>query len=181
MAELKTQTQPRFKKDDAQKQTVYPPYITSVLTQKVHLSINEIGKNVKQCLEQKLIQQNEGKCISQGFIKPNSVSVLNYSSGLIHSPYTEFHVVFECSICYPVENMLVECTVKTITKAGIHAEVIDNDIVSMVVFIAKDHYNTNNYFNSIKENAKITVKVIGVRFELNDPYISVIAELTYDK
>jgi DNA-directed RNA polymerase subunit E'/Rpb7 len=177
MTDFKTET--KIQNEGNQKKMTYPPYITSVLTQKVYLSINEIGKNVKQCLEQKLIQQNEGKCISQGFIKPNSINVLNYSSGLIQSPYTEFHVVFECSVCYPVENMLIECTVKTITKAGIHAEVIDNDIVSIVVFIAKDHYNTNNYFNSIKENAKITVKVIGVRFELNDPYISVIAELTY--
>jgi DNA-directed RNA polymerase subunit E'/Rpb7 len=166
-------------KGNGEKQ-VFGVYIKSVLTQKVVLSITEIGGNIKQVLEEKLVHQNEGKCIPQGFIKPKSINIIRYSCGLINSPYTEFYAVFECMICHPIEKMIIDnCTVKTITKAGIHAEVItENDVVPIVVFIAKDHHNTNKYFNSIKENEKITVKVIGVRFELNDSYISVIAELT---
>jgi hypothetical protein len=75
-------------------------------------------------------------------------------------------------------GMLIECFAKTITKAGIHAEVItDNDIVPITVFIARDHHSTNKYFSEIKENVQITVKVIGSRFELNDPYICVIGQL----
>ena len=35
----------------------------------------------------------------------------------------------------------------------------------------------DNYFTSIKEEMKILVKVIGIRFELNDPYICVISKL----
>ena len=81
-------------------------------------------------------------------------------------------------ICHPVEGMLIECTTKTITKAGIHAEVLtEDDIVPVTVFIARDHHNTNKYFNSIKENMKIMVKVLGVRFELNDSYICAIGQL----
>jgi hypothetical protein len=91
----------------------------------------------------------------------------------------EFTVVFQCKICNPVEGMwLNHCKVKSITKAGIHAEVVtENDIVPVTVFIAKDHYVTNAYFNSVKENDDIRVKVIGSRFELNDPYICVIGQL----
>jgi len=157
---------------------IYGVYIRSVLTQKVLLHISEIGHNVKQNLEQKIIHQNEGKCIAEGFIRPNSVRIVNYSSGLVNSEYIEFQAVFECMVCHPVEGMLIECTTKTITKAGIHAEVItENDIVPVTVFIARDHHNTNKYFNSIKENMKITVKVLGVRFELNDSYICAIGQL----
>ena len=55
-----------------QDRTVYGVYIPSVLTSKVSLSVNEVGKNVKQNLE-KVIQYNtEGKCIPEGFIRPNS-------------------------------------------------------------------------------------------------------------
>jgi DNA-directed RNA polymerase subunit E'/Rpb7 len=97
---------------------------------------------------------------------------------LVQSENIEFQAVFECMVCNPVEGMIIECTVKTVTKAGIHAEVItENDIVPVTVFIAKDHYATNAYFNSIKENDNITVKVIGSRFELNDPYVCVIGQL----
>jgi hypothetical protein len=81
-------------------------------------------------------------------------------------------------ICHPVEGMIIDCTSKTITKAGVHAQVIDSDgTIPVTVFVARDHHNTNKYFNTIKENAKIQVKVIGARYELNDPYICVIGKL----
>jgi hypothetical protein len=77
--------------------------------------------------------------------------------------------------------MLIECTSKTITKAGIHAQVLDRDIVPVTVFVARDHHNMDRYFQSIQENTKILVKVIGIRYELNDPYICVLAKLLKDE
>ena len=137
-----------------------------------------MGGNIKQNLEQKIIDKNEGKCIPEGFIRPNSVRIINYSSGNVNSENIEFHAVFECQISYPVEGQIIECIVKTITKAGLHAQVeIENGIVPITVFVARDHHNTNKYFNIIKENANIFVKIMGIRFELNDPYISVIGQL----
>jgi CTP synthase (UTP-ammonia lyase) len=35
----------------------------------------------------------------------------------------------------------------------------------------------SSYFNSVKENDNIKIKVIGQRYELNDKYISIIASL----
>ena len=37
------------------------------------------------------------------------------------------------------------------------------------------------YFQSIRENQSIQADVIGVRFELNDPYICIIGELRKEK
>jgi DNA-directed RNA polymerase subunit E'/Rpb7 len=160
------------------KQKIYGVYTQSLLTMKVHLSIKEVSKNMKQNLERKITKTTEGKCIAQGFIRPNSVKLMTYSSGNVNSDSIEFQVVFECMICYPMEGMLIECQSKTITKAGIHAEVLDTDgTVPIIVFIARDHHYKEKEFSNIKENAKITIRVIGVRFELNDPYISVIGKL----
>lgn len=157
---------------------IFGVFIRSILTQRVILSINEVGSNIKQNLEQKINAKIEGKCIVEGFIRPNSVKIINYSSGLVNSENIEFITVFECMICHPVEGQLIECSVKTITKAGIHAEVVtENEVVPITVFIARDHHNTNKYFSTIKENNIITTRVIGVRFELNDPYICVIGQL----
>jgi len=167
MAEIKTQ-----------EQKIFGVYIKSLLTKKIILSITEIGKNVKRNLETTISKSIEGKCITEGFIKPNSVRVISYSSGAVNGDNVEFQTVFECMICHPVEGMLIECESKTITKAGIHAEVIDdNGIVPVTVFIARDHHFTDKNFNNIKENVKITVRVIGIRYELNDPYICVIGKL----
>jgi DNA-directed RNA polymerase subunit E'/Rpb7 len=157
---------------------IYGVYIKSLLTKKIILSITEVGKNVKRNLEASISKKNEGKCIAEGFIKPNSVRVLSYSSGSVNGEYVEFQTVFECMICHPVEGMLIECDTKTITKAGIHAEVIDDrGNIPVTVFVARDHHFSDKVFNTIKENTKITIRVIGIRYELNDPYICVIGKL----
>ena len=168
----------RLKGKEIEKGKVYGVYIDSMLTKKVILSIVEIGKNIKENIHKKLSNQMEGKCIEEGFIRPSSIQIINYSSGLINTENIEFQVVFSCKICHPVEGMIIECQTKTITKAGIHAEVLDGEIIPVTIFVARDHHNMDRYFQSIKENTTIHVKVIGIRYELNDPYICVIGKLT---
>jgi DNA-directed RNA polymerase subunit E'/Rpb7 len=166
------------KQQSNKEQKIYGVYIQSLLTKKVILSINEVGKNLRQNLEKKLSKTMEGKCIKEGFIQPGSIKIMTYSSGNVCGDIIEYQTAFECMICHPVEGMLVECISKTITKAGIHAEVIDkNDNVPIVVFVARDHHFKDRMFSDIKENTKVIVRVIGVRFELNDPYICVIGKL----
>jgi DNA-directed RNA polymerase subunit E'/Rpb7 len=163
---------------DKREQKIYGVYNQGVLTKKIYLTIREICNNIKKILEERVADIYEGKCIDDGFIKPGSVSLLTYSSGVISGEDVEFQVIFDCMICNPTEGMLVECKTKTITKAGIHAIHTDKDGVSpLTVFIARDHHNTNAYFNSINEDTNITVKIIGVRFELDDEYICAIASL----
>ena len=91
-----------------------------------------------------------------------------------------FEIVIELLICRPVEGMRFKCIAKNITKAGIRAETNATNS-PVVIFIARDHYYQNKYFNSIKENDKIMIRVIGIRYELNDTYISIIADLVNPK
>ena len=168
MAEKKPQTEQKF----------YGVYIKSLLNAKVVLSISEIGQNIKQNLEKKIASKVEGKCGIEGFIQPKSVNVKTYSNGIINMGFVEFQVVFECMVCSPVEGMLIECVAKTITKAGIHAEVIGKDgIVPITAHIARDHNYNDIRFNNVKEKDTIMVKVIGVRYELNDLCIDVIGKV----
>lgn len=168
----------RQRKPNQDQPRIYGVYIPSVLTMKVSLSITEVGKNIKQNLERLISSQTENKCIAEGFIKPNSIQVISYSSGSVNGDRIEFQTVFECKICNPVEGMIIECVSKTITKAGIHAEVVDeNGIIPLTVFITRDHHFSDKLFASVKEGTKMTVRVIGTRFELNDPYICVIGKI----
>jgi DNA-directed RNA polymerase subunit E'/Rpb7 len=163
---------------NVEKPKIFGVYTQSMLTLKVSLSIKEVGKNMKQNLEKKISKMTEGKCIMQGFIRPGSVKIVSYSSGVVNNENVEFQTAFECMICYPMEGMLIECQTKSITKAGIHAEVVDTDgTVPLIVFVSRDHHYKEKEFSNVKENMKVTIRVIGVRFELNDPYISVIGKL----
>lgn len=161
---------------------IYGVYEICLLNKNIRLHIREIGSQVKQNLENKINNNFIGKCISEGFIKPNSINILNYSSGMIDGDFVNFNVNFECKICNPVEGMLIECIVRNITKAGISADSLnDNDDYNPInIFIARDHHYNENYFNSIKINQKVVISVIGSRFELNDPCIVVLGKLKYD-
>ena len=72
--------------------------------------------------------------------------------------------------------MTIPCIVKNITKAGIRAQT-DEEVSPVIIFIARDHHYMSQKFSNIKEGEIINAKVIGQRFELNDKYISIIAEL----
>jgi DNA-directed RNA polymerase subunit E'/Rpb7 len=153
-------------------------YNQEMLTTKVFLTMDQVGQNIKQNLERNISFNIEGKCTRDGYIKPNSVRVFKYSSGVINNDKVEFQTVYECLVCYPVEGMKIDCKVKTITKAGIHAQVIDADgNTPITMFIARDHHFTDKMFENIKENSQIKTEVVGIRFELNDPYICAIGTL----
>jgi DNA-directed RNA polymerase subunit E'/Rpb7 len=86
-----------------------------------------------------------------------------------------FEVMFECLVCRPVEGMRFRAIVKNITKAGVRAET-NTEPSPVVVFIARDHHYKSKGFSSLKEGDEINVRVIGIRYELNDRYISIIGE-----
>jgi DNA-directed RNA polymerase subunit E'/Rpb7 len=151
-------------------------FSTALITKKIHVNIQNIGSNIKQTLEKMIAADIEGKCIVEGFVKNRSTKIMTYSSGLVQGSSVTFEVVYECSICSPVEGMIIHCIAKNITKAGIRAETNDSPS-PVVIFVARDHHYTTPYFSEVKENEEIVVKVIGQRYELNDKYISIIAEL----
>ncbi len=153
-------------------------YIRSLLTQKTVLKYDEVNSELFHILEAKIKKLNEGKCIKEGYVKNNSVKLLTYSSGELFDNKILFECVFECLITNPVESTIIYCITKSITKVGVRAELIVEDEQSpYVIFIARDHHYNNEDFSQIKENDIIQVRILGQRYELNDKFISVIAEL----
>ena len=128
-------------------------YMNSLLSRKIQIPFNKIGKNIKELLENIIKQQIEGKCTVEGYIKTNSTKILTYSSGVLF------------------ENK---------TQAGIRA-VIDEDKSPVVVYVSRDHHYNNKYFGTVTENDQITVRVIGQRYELNDEQVSIIGEIVEPK
>ena len=171
-------TQPRKRKEIL----IKPIYSRGLITRNVILPITNIGKNIKETLENSIAFNFEGKCLVEGFIRPNSSKIITYSSGLIErGNQISFEIIFECDICFPVEGTKINCIAKNITKAGIRAESAFDVPSPIVVFIARDHQYNIADFGSIKEDDKFTVRVIGQRFELNDKFVSIIGELVKEK
>ena len=191
---LENGAEPLEKEEDPDKQTkkneknkkkgnlITSIYSRGLITRNVTLSITNIGKNIKETLEKSIAFNFEGKCLVEGFIKPDSSKIITYSSGLIErGNLISFEIIFECDICFPVEGTKISCVAKNITKAGIRGESAFDVPSPIVVFVARDHHYNMAEFGAVKEDDKFTVRVIGQRFELNDKFISIIGELVKEK
>ena len=148
----------------------------AMMERQVAIHITNVGKNLTQNLEKILKQQYEGKCTVEGFIKDNSISVRSYSAGKTVGDNICFTVIFECQVCHPVEDMVIQCVTRNVTKAGIRAESVISPS-PVVVFVTRDHNYDSEYFSTISEGDNINIKVIGQRFELYDNHISIVAQL----
>jgi len=176
---MQKQTQMKNKKRDFKVKDIYS---RCLITRNISLPITAVNKNIRETIENQISFQFEGKCINEGYVKPGSSKIITYSSGVIErGTNILFEVVFECFVCFPVEGTLISCIAKNITKAGIRAESAEESPSPIVVFVARDHNYNNNYFSSIQEEDKFTARIIGQRFELNDKYISIIAEVVKPK
>jgi hypothetical protein len=168
----------RYKKKEIRYEGIYS---RSLITRSICLPITSITSNIQENIEKYISSNFEAKCIVEGFIQPGSCKIVTYSSGVVKGLNIQIEVVFECQACCPVEGMLLQCVAKNITKAGIRAESASENPSPIIVFVTRDHHYKSEYFSTIEEGAKINVRVIGQRFELNDKYVSIIAELVEPK
>jgi len=163
-----------------QKKTPEEPdlYSKTILTTRVVIPFILVGSNVETTIKNTISNKVEGRCIVEGYVKPESVRIIKFSSGTLSSKYIEFDVVYECSICCPVEGMRICCYAKNITQAGIRAFTsLDEKKSPVIIYVSRDHHSSNSQFNSVNEKDFICIRVIGQRFELNDKQVSVIGEL----
>tara|TARA_Y100001936_G_C16033327_1_gene646990 strand:- start:1096 stop:1671 length:576 start_codon:yes stop_codon:yes gene_type:complete len=152
-------------------------WMKNMLTRRILLPFSSIGSNIRENIQKKLEQKLYNMCSKEGYIKNGSIKILSYSSGLVEADHVVFEVMFECDICHPVEGQIIKCQVKNITRAGIRALYTKEKVSPITVFVARDHHYNNEAFLKVKENEEITIRVIGIRYELHDETISVLGEL----
>jgi len=152
-------------------------YIKNIISKKISVPIKYVGTNIAEIIEQILSNNFEGKCCIEGYVKRGSIKIITFSSGTIVGNCIIFTVVFEYLVCNPPQGMRISCAVKNITNAGILAHTDEGEYSPLNIFIARDHHYNVAYFSELKEGDIIMVRVIGQRFELNDPFVSIIGEL----
>ena len=178
MEESKQQNEQRRGYNQGQfKKEIKPIYSRCQITKTVALPIKVVDNLLRQTLKTKISGMIEGRCIVEGYVKPGTVEVMAYSSGLITGQNITFNVIIQCFVSYPVAGSKIKGVAKTISKGGVRAESADETPSPVVIFISRDQFNTDDYFNSIKEGDIIEVRVIENTFELNDQFVSVIGEL----
>ena len=156
-------------------------WMKNVLTRTIILPFQSIGGNIIEIIKKKIEHTLYNKCCPEGYIKHGSINILTYSSGEVKANDVRFSVMFECLICRPVEGQVIKVKATNITKAGIRAIYDKEQISPITVFVARDHHYNSVEFSKVKVQEDITIKVIGIRYELNDENISVLGELRVKK
>lgn len=153
-------------------------YYNALLNRNIEIPFTHIGKNINEIIS-KYLKNIEGKCSVEGYIKNNSIKIVNYSSGLLKDENVKFNVNFECDICNPSEGIIISSQVLNVSKAGIRAILnnYDENNSPLMIFIIREHNYNNEIFNNVNKDDIINVKIVGTRFELNDKNITVIGEL----
>lgn len=156
-------------------------YTKQIINEKITLKFSDVNSDLENTILEKVKTKIEGKCINHGYVKTNSIKLITYSCGELFSDSIIFDLVIECLISCPFESMILKCKVVSTTKVGIKCKIHDEDIYDSnnpyLIFVARDHNYNNTKFANINIEDIIYVRVIGHRFELNDTFISVIAEL----
>lgn len=150
-------------------------YESNLIHKRIKVPFIKLGNNMNEYFKKYSEKYIEGICHKEGYIKPYSTNIVEYSTGRLQSDYIMFDVTFSVDVCFPYENMEIMCKIKNITKIGIRG-VVNEDNNPIVLFISREH-NSNIDFDNYEEGQYIKVKVIGNRFEENDKYISVIGEI----
>lgn len=144
------------------------------LTKKVHIHSKFLQKNIQSSLLAQLKGLYEGKCIPEGYIQKNSITVANYSLGRVNyiKGGVDYDVVFQSDICMPHVGQKFKAPVKLRSKIGIHAET-----PPIKVLIPRDLHLGNQEFDNVKVDEDIEFEVIGAQFKQEDQTIVVVGKL----
>jgi len=155
-------------------------YHQCILHKYVDIEMSQISKDIDNLLLKTFKRIYEGVCVKEGYIQPDSIKIVKYTSGKCNASKIRFGVTFTCQICTPIEGMKMRVVVKNITKAGIRAK-SRNTLSPLDIFIARDHHVRNEIFQNAKVNDEILVVIIGNRYELYDKTICVIADIAQNQ
>jgi len=117
----------------------------------------------------------EGRCRKEGYVSKKSVVIRSYSCGILFEDSVSFDVIFQANICNPSNNTITDCKILNNTKIGIRGIYQEEDN-PIIFFVSREHNPTKN-FDEYCIGQTIQIKIIGTRFELNDPAISSISEI----
>jgi len=144
------------------------------LIKKVHVNSKFLQKNIQSSILAQLKTMYEAKCIPEGYIQRNSITIANYSLGRVNyiKGGVDYDVVFQADICMPHVGQRFKAPVKLRSKVGIHAET-----PPIKVLIPRDLHLGNEEFESVNANEDIEFEVIGSQFKQEDQSIVVVGKL----
>lgn len=139
------------------------------------------AEDFQELLLTKLRERMEGKCNSNGYVKPGSIEILDRTIGECENGRFTGNLLYDCKIkcdvLYPTADSVVDAYVIKVTKMGAWAVLEE----AMRILLPRDLHLGSKEFDGIKEGEKVKVNIQRSRFQTNDPYIMAVGKLVVEE
>jgi DNA-directed RNA polymerase subunit E'/Rpb7 len=144
------------------------------LKKKVHIHARFLQKNIEASILSQLKQKYENKCLTEGFVQQNSITIVKYGLGRANylAGGIDYEVAFQADICMPHVGQKFKAPVKLRSKIGIHAET-----PPVKILIPRDLHLGSEDFEAVKVDDEIEFEVVGSQFKQEDDSIVVVGRL----
>ena len=155
----------------------------SILTATISIPFSRINKkNIDKLLLYKLKNMYEKKCCSHGYIKEDSIEIVQRSQGKIRNidniSYISYEVNYKIDTFNPLKGDIIKCCVNNTTKMGTIGYYYEDDKnyvlkTSPMLIIIPLSDDTSN----LNPDDKIDVEVLISKLKYNSEQIQVIGKL----
>lgn len=147
-----------------------PIYEKRVLSDIVHIKPNQLNyPNISEIVLSNLKKKVEGRCISEGYIKPDSVNIVSRNSGIMEnhdfSGSLTYTIKYTADICIPHTGQIVKCVIDTHDDTNSVCYVGDEDSSPMEIYLFRDHYIGNAEYVNLKKGDKILIRILNTQIE----------------
>jgi DNA-directed RNA polymerase subunit E'/Rpb7 len=166
-------------------------FTKSIITDNVRLSCAQLTNQYKSYVKLYLQNKYEGKCSRYGYTRTGSIEILKVSTGTVRmfslNGDAMFKVQFRAEICNPLVGQVMSAIVLNVNKFGVLASggTFDGDVKDLEsilpivdIVIPKVGTITSGVdLSEIKPGDRVTVEILGKKFNINDPKISAIGSV----
>lgn len=151
-------------------------FTKNIVNRRVKITPNNLHKDFKEELLNKLKKELEGKYSKYGFIKENSIEILRYSLGELEQNSLQgniiFNVRFTILVCNPVIGNIIKCKVMEQNKFGLSCKDVKHSIIHIIVPKKTIKIKSEVDVNSILNDDIVYIEIIGKKPILNNNKIN---------
>lgn len=157
-------------------------YTTRTLSDTVIIppsSLNQ-GKTLDELVIERLCGKVEGRCISDGYVRPESVEIVSRSLGCLENhdfaANMAFAVSYNCQVCNPMQGQVLDCVIDIADDTNIVCYVGDEETSPVELYLFKENHVGDAVFSALAPGDKIRVAIIETVVEFGKPKVLATAQ-----
>jgi len=158
---------------------------TQLLTTTINIESRNIKGDINELLFRYLKKKYEGVCNKDGYVKKDSLEIVNRSVGEIKTingiSYVVYKITYKATILSPVKGIQLNITINSITKMGIIGYLKDKDEDTIedspfIIIVPKEYFEDSSIDDDYTVNDTLDTVIEAARIKYLSKNIQVVAK-----